>query len=113
MSVVTGVLLHTSCCERVGTLQAVMDWFEPHREEWGWYLLNITDGAGGTKHPQTEILAGGLNWFCAHNLEAFIAFLTDIRWELPDNVVAVFNPEDGPALVWRPRDGKIKIEHWR
>lgn len=105
MSRVTGV---TIICElsdyedRPGEPMAeVIAWITAHPGNRGWALTEISDHAGGSKHPQFEVWCGGFNFF-EDAQEEFAAFVMSRDWDSPENLVLIMEPEEVATLVYRP-----------
>ena len=104
MSIVSGVVLCTSCCELdfldgdVGPLLQINEWLAA--QDLG-PLVRVEGLAGGNKHPQMFIACAGYNYFYSHE-DAFAAFVMSLPWENPENVVLVIEPEEGATRLWRP-----------
>lgn len=97
MSVVTGIMLITSLNDDAAIAE-VQAWLA---ERWGGQVLvDVSDSAGGRKHPQFEALAAGINGFVED--EEFAAFVISREWWNPENVVLIMQPEEGAARVYRP-----------
>ncbi|MEG3144946.1 hypothetical protein U1839_09790 [Sphingomonas sp. RT2P30] len=118
MSKVTGVALVASCpCvdELInGEFVIVSDpvaeiqvWLKDHCH--GAALLEVSDRAGGSKHPQFELWCAGVNYM---NVEdEFAAFVMSRRWGAPETVILMLQPEEGVTRVFRPpydEDGWMK-----
>lgn len=98
MSVVTGVVLCTSCVESSVLLDEIDRWLEAR----SFRALSRLDGAaGGSKHPQMWILGSGFNYFGSVRAK-FITFVMGRAWHAPDNVVLVIEVEDEKTTVHRP-----------
>jgi hypothetical protein len=97
MSVVTGVVICTSCAEDIAIFAGINHWLANNGG--GWDLAMVDSHAGGRKRPQMHIAAGGFNYFPN---DVFLAWFKTIGWEYPENVILIMNPEDGPTIVWRP-----------
>lgn len=105
MSVVTGIVLHTSCAEGAllpdhdvpNELLQIAQWLRNRDRA---CLVEVQDLMCTGKHPQTYVLGGGYNYFPE---EEFAAFVMSLPWRCPENVVLIVNPEDGPARVYRPK----------
>jgi hypothetical protein len=98
MSVVTGIML----------ILGAGDWgAEPLREVQEWIaenyhdqqLKDVSDHAGGGKHPQFEAWAAGINYF---DEDAFIEYAMSREWLHPEAMVLIVQPEDGTSRVFRP-----------
>lgn len=106
MSVVTGVVLCASCSEPDGSegedgpaawIETVNAWLSERSE--AWLLTPVENRFGGGKHPQMNVAGGGFNHFPEDD---FLTFLRTLKWESPENVILVMQPEDGATIVWRP-----------
>lgn len=99
MSVVTGIMLITSLNDD-DAISEVQAWLGERRG--GQQLIDVSDGAGGHKHPQFEALAAGINGFLEG--DEFAAFVMSREWWNPENVVLILQPETGDTRVFRPGD---------
>jgi hypothetical protein len=108
MSVVTGVVLCMSVCEEDGSqgedgppalLEQINAWLAGRSAHFR--LPDITESAGGGKHPQMYIAAAGFNYFPEDD---FAAFVMALPWLNPENAVLVMEPEEGETRVFRPTD---------
>lgn len=98
MSVVTGVVLSTSCTEEDGpNLPAINAWLDQRGFR---PLVQVEDGFGGTKHPQLMVAGAGFNYF---DDAEFAAFVMDLEWDMPEQVVLVLTREQDAAQVFRPK----------
>lgn len=103
MSVVSGVVLCTSCCEDEVSEDGPAILFE-RINEWlaskGPFKINrVEDNFGGGKHPQMFVAGGGFNYFPE---DEFAEFAMSLPWSNPENVVLIIEPEDGRTRVFRP-----------
>ncbi|MES2058646.1 MAG: hypothetical protein V4564_22095 [Pseudomonadota bacterium] len=99
MSVVTGVMLIVMFGEDY-PLQPIQDWLADHCD--GAQLVDVADLAGGSKHPQFQAMAAGINHFA--NVNEFAAFVMSRDWSQPESVILVLQPEEGTTDVYRPAD---------
>jgi hypothetical protein len=82
MSVVSGVVLCTSCVD-----EELWPRIDAWLVERGFAALaRVEEQASGSKHPQMTIGAAGFNYFPE---EEFAAFVRSLQWQLPGNVVLV------------------------
>lgn len=100
MSVVSGVVLCTSCSDSDDLRARVQARLSD--TNWGGRLKRVDDVAGGPKDPQMWIGIGGFNYL---DEEEFATFVLALPWRDPGNVVLVIQPEDGATRVWRVGDG--------
>jgi hypothetical protein len=109
MSFVTGVILCVSVCEDEGSggedgppllFERISDWLASRAEHW--MLARLEDSFTGGKHPQMYVSGGGFNYFPEDD---FAEPVMALPWKLPENVVLVMQPEDGPTKVYRPAKG--------
>ncbi|MEO7424959.1 MAG: hypothetical protein ABI036_07220 [Fibrobacteria bacterium] len=63
-------------------------------------LVNVADHAGGGKHPQFQAWSAGINYFDAE--DEFVHFVLTRKWECPENVVLILQPEEGATRTFRP-----------
>lgn len=101
MSVVTGIMLVTSCVDDEDGVSV------PQIQMWltdrGWgHLVETSDHSGGNKHPQQHTWGAGFNHFGAE-WEEFAEFVITRDWKCPENVVLIMQPEAGGSSVWRPK----------
>lgn len=102
MSVVTGVMLLVSIGD--GTDHSIIDEIQAWLKARGrGQLAEISDYAGGSKHPQFEAFTAGINYFLED--AEFCEFVLSREWKYPENVVLILQPEDGPTRVFRPIAG--------
>lgn len=103
MSSVTSLILTMSCVEAefdpelagLG-LSNLNRWFASRDKP---QLSFLTPLMRVVKHPQSLTFGAGYNYF---NVEEFTEYLSRVEWELPENVLLIVQPEDGPTTVWRP-----------
>lgn len=104
MSIVTSVILCTSCGE--GSWDRVNSWLADHGFEG---LAAVEHNFSGNKASQMTV--GGGAYFRSTEatgdifnsvIETFITFVIGLPWDYPENVVLVVQPEDGPTRVERP-----------
>jgi len=105
MSVVSGVTLITSLSdgEYQGSgdlLLALNDFLKRAGYDRGSFI-EISSFYGGSKHPQCSVYAGGFNHFSGYH-ESLITWVAAFKWENPENVVLVIQPEEGETIVFRP-----------
>jgi hypothetical protein len=73
-------------------------------------LVRTTDGAFvggfeeissryGRRFPNHLAFAIGISYL---DEDAFAAYLMARKWERPENVVLIIQPEHGPTRIWRP-----------
>lgn len=111
MSRVTGVML---ICEVSGNeerpdeqMAEILAWLAERETESGkWALTEISDHAGGWKHPQFDAWSGGFNWFGGLEDE-FAAFVMSREWGAPENLVLIMQPEEGETRVFRPERNAV------
>lgn len=102
MSFVSSVLLQVSCAEesfhdegpRPG-LVAINDWLSQRNML---PIVELDELMCCGKHPQTYVFGGGYNHFPEDD---FADFILGMKWDCPENVVLVINPEEGPTRIWR------------
>ena len=102
MSIVSGVVLCTSCVEfQSGDEDSPVVLFEEINKWLGsrGRLTRVEDSFGGSKHPQMYVAGGGFNYFPE---DEFAAFVMALPWEEPENVVLIIEPENGATRVFRP-----------
>jgi hypothetical protein len=99
MSYVTGVMLICRCGEEE-PLAEIKQWLaERGQDESYWTLNEISDRAGGSKHPQFDAFAGGFNYF---DEDEFAYFVMTRQWDRPEGVVLTLQPEETATRVFRP-----------
>lgn len=103
MSVVSGVVLCTSCAEEEISEDGPVVLFEKINE-WlaakGSFKLNrVEDSFGGGKHPQMFVAGGGFNYFPE---DEFAEFVMSLPWLFPERVVLIIQPEECETRVFRP-----------
>lgn len=100
MSVVTGVMLIVGFGDDLDgeAVVQVQDWLAAHRQ--GQQLKDVSDQAGGWKHPQFRALAAGINTFLEE--DEFANFVISRPWRHPENVVLILQPEEGVTRIFRP-----------
>lgn len=102
MSSVSGVILSICCGEEEEAditpppIAAINAWL---REERHFPLTRLDEMVGGGKHPQILIYASGINYL---DEDALAEMVLAQRWDSPENVVLLINPEEGPTKVFRP-----------
>lgn len=103
MSVVSGVVLCTSCGEdeagedgEVVLFEKINKWLA---EKGPFKLCRVESNFGGGKHPQMFVAGGGFNYFPE---DEFAAFVLGLPWHNPESVVLVMQPEEGETRVFRP-----------
>ena len=103
MSVVSGVVLCTSCCEEEVSEDGpavlfvqINEWLSSRGL---FHLVLVEDSFGGTKHPQMFVAGGGFNCFPEDD---FAAYVIALPWENPERVVLIIQPEEGETRVFRP-----------
>lgn len=102
MSYVSGVLLMVSVCEDGPEdgipvlVNGLNQWLVTSGHA---ALADLTEHARVRKHPQCFMFGAGFNYFPEDD---FAAFVLAQPWELPENVVLLIQPEEGPTRVWRP-----------
>lgn len=102
MSVVTGVVLCTSCVEdEEEVLDRINAWLLEKGGGPRWSLKLVSDDFGGGKHPQMSVYGGGFNYFYEDD---FAEFVISLPWQNPENVVLIMQPEDGSTKVFRPSE---------
>lgn len=101
MSVVSSVLLQLSCVEDAHDgvnpewLSQLNAWLKSrHKLD----LVRLDEIMARGRHPQTCVVGGGYNYFPE---DEFADFVMAMKWESPENVVLIINPEDGPTRIWR------------
>lgn len=97
MSVVTGIMLLTSVSDD-DAIAEVQAWMAEHLR--GQQLKDVSDGAGGWKHPQFNALSAGINGFVEE--DEFAAFVLSRDWWHPESVILCLQPEEGETRVFRP-----------
>ena len=103
MSVVSGVVLCTSCVEDEAEedgpailLEQINKWLADR----GHFKLNrVENSFGGGKHPQMHVAGGSFNYFPE---DEFAAFVLGLAWRSPENVILIINPEEGATRIFRP-----------
>ncbi len=105
MSVVSGVTLQISCAEEFIEQKSGPDVIPLVDEVNAWLaaknfkpLTSLEDHYGGNKHPQVLVYGAGYNYFCE---EDFAQFVMALRWNAPECVVLLINPEEGPTKIFR------------
>jgi hypothetical protein len=99
MSVVTGVMLIVGALDWADSpLREVHDWVGDRRP--GEQLLDVSNHAGGRKHPEFEAWAAGFNYFGEE--EEFVSFVLSRQWIAPENLVLIISPQTGETKVHRP-----------
>ena len=111
MSVVSGIVLCSSCCEEHGSggedampllFEQINEWLDSRADGARvWSLKMVEDYFGGGKHPQMSVAGGGLNHFFCE--EEFVDYVLQLPWRNPENVVLIVEPEDGETHVFRPK----------
>lgn len=106
MSVVSGVTLQISCAEdyteregapdTVSLIDKVNAWLA---EQTFGPLVAVEGRYGGNKHPQVLVYGAGYNAFFE---DEFGTFVMSLPWNVPESVVLLIQPEDGPTKVFRP-----------
>jgi len=99
MSNVTSIILTMSFIEGPDNIRGLNGFLE---EQGQLPLADLTPQMIRGKHPQTWTYGGGYNYFPE---QAFLAELACRGWKRPESVVLVMQPEEGPAVVWRPDCG--------
>jgi len=94
MSVVTGIMLVTTDDETVEQVQA---WLEA--DDWG-RLVDVSNHAGGSKHPEFSAWCAGFNFF---DNDEFVEFVMSLDWRFPEDTVLIVSPQEGPIAVHRPK----------
>jgi hypothetical protein len=84
-------------------LEEVQTWLAGSKD--GQQLRDVSDYAGGGKHPQFLAMSAGINGFWDD--EEFIAYVLARNWSDPENLVLVIQPEDGATRVFRPGNYQI------
>lgn len=109
MSFVSGVVLCAACyepelpkteCGGDGDpiwLDVINEWLG--RWQTGAAIKMVESGFGGDKHPQIRVAGGGFNYFPE---DEFAAFVLSQRWEWPESLVLIIQPENGEARIFRP-----------
>lgn len=103
MSVVSGVVLCTSCTEDevhedgpATLIEKINAWLsERHFGK----IMQVESGFGGSKHPQMFVAGAGFNYFPE---DEFAAFVLSLPWSSHGNVVLVIEPDQGDTRVFRP-----------
>lgn len=110
MSIVTGVVLQTSCNENTNLIYEINKWLRfgymcgagaDTRYPSPWCLMEASHIAGGGKHPQVNVLVGGFSGF-GKTAERFKCFVLDLPWFLPEQVVLLMTCEEAATQVFRP-----------
>jgi hypothetical protein len=97
LSVVSGVVLTFGVCETEGAQHvAILNAYLAEKGKGA--LISVTDAAGGTKHPEIDIYAGGFNYL---DEDEFAAMAMAAPWQDPENVILIINPQQGPTRVYR------------
>lgn len=65
----------------------------------GSWFHEVSDHAGGYKHPQCRVYVAGINYL--DDADRFAARVLDLQWKYPENLVIVVQPEDGATRVWQ------------
>lgn len=101
MSIVTGVVLCCALTEEDGEdapieqVVAINQWLMQRGRG---ALVDVTDHAGGYRHPQMLVFAGGFNHL---DEDEFVRVVLSQSWLEPSNVVLVMQPEEGETRVFR------------
>ena len=96
MSVVTGVMLVTSCSEDESLLQSVDHWLHTA----GFSALHaVEEQCCNGKHPQLFMRGGGYNYFKG---KAFADYVSGLSWGFPEQVVLILIEELESAQIVRP-----------
>lgn len=96
MSTVTSITLIVSLCEppeAIDTLAKELFDLAGVR-----FSADLSDLAGGNKHPQTFIYSAGVNRM---DCDGLMAAFRSVRWEVPEQAIMVLITEDDPAVVVR------------
>lgn len=103
MSIVTGVMLIVSLLDADDDdpISEVKAWLREREYAPGaWALKEVSDQAGGWKHPQFAAFTGGFNMF---DEDDFASFVMSRPWNDPEALVLILQPEDGATRVFRPK----------
>ncbi len=98
MSYVTGAMLICRAHEDK-QIAAIKQWLAEKTGFDDEQLAEVSDHAGGGKHPQFHAYCGGFNYF---DEDEFAMFAMSREWEFPENVVLILQPEDGPTRTFTP-----------
>jgi hypothetical protein len=71
----------------------INDWLGPRGS------LNMLHDCGGRR---SLMFCGGAGFKNPFPVEKFVAFVLGLRWEYPENVLIVVQPEEGPTQTFRP-----------
>lgn len=102
MSVVSGVTLQTSLSEKKADdeippqIARINAWLTSRGKG---ELCEVSGHYGGRKHPQVLVFGGG---FSCLDEDEFAKLVMAEKWEEPENVVLLINPEDGPTQIFQP-----------
>jgi hypothetical protein len=95
MSLVSGIMLCTSCAENSRNLHLIDTWLVAN----GFSALHpVDDLCCNGKHPQMNMRGGGYNYF---KEDDFARFVISLDWDFKENVVLIIQPEEGYTRVWR------------
>lgn len=95
MTVVTGIMLILGRRDWEGDpLCEVQTWLAERCD--GQQLRDVTEFAGGSRHPQFEAWCAGINFLVE---DEFTGFVMSRRWRDPENFVLILQPEEGPSRV--------------
>ena len=107
MSHVTAVTLQVDSCEDwaapengegvIPIIATINQWLARTDGHGG--LQSVEGNYGGCKHPQVLVYGAGLNYL---DEDAFAAYVLQLPWTHPENVVLLLNPEEGATRVFRP-----------
>lgn len=104
MSSVSSVILQVSCAEdgfdceeeKHKNIDKINKWLKKNNK---FPLVDLTSYMQRGKHPQTFVFGAGYNFFPE---EDFASFIINRKYNYPENVVLLINPEDGKTKVYRP-----------
>jgi len=109
MSYVTSLYIQFCVCDEenvpeVNRLLAVSD----HRKQ---QVAQVDDYAGGNKHPQTVMLAAGMNYWTKDEIKTFLASLRQLPWKYPHLfVMLTYIEQSDEVKVWRLHHSESKTD---
>lgn len=104
MSSVSGVTLICKLNDQdeEGLLSLLNEWLETHGYPRA--FQEISDDYGGSKYPQHATFGAGINHFGGNETLLAEYITVELKWDCPENVVLVIQPEEGETKVWRIKE---------